>query len=155
MLAVTTLETSGDWAQILWISAAVGAFASLVAELLIARGSAGDTGGFESPSRRGAGKRRWYDLGSFASIPIGILAACFAGITLTPVQEVVRNNVTTKTIELEQLLPVVIVAGLASSAFLRLLQERFIAVAKNKTLDAALKGAVQSFEDIADKPGRV
>lgn len=149
----TTLDTSGDAVTILIWAAAVGAVASIVAELLIPRGAAGDTGALEWPGWRQdaptAGGRKWYDLGSWAAIPLGIVAAAIAGLLLTPTQEVIANGQTTRTMELEKLLGIALVAGLSSSAFLSLVQERFIAVAKQQQLDAALKGAIASFDEIA------
>ncbi len=152
MTLTTALNTTGDWKPILIVSALVGALAGLVSELIVARGTAGDTGGFEWPAERGSGRRKWYDLGSFAAIPVGMLAAVIAGLALTPTQEVVKNKVTSEEMKLEDLLVVAAIAGLSGSAFLRLLQERFIAVAKNQTLDSALKGALRSFDELAKKP---
>jgi hypothetical protein len=146
VVAAITIDTGGDWLQALWIAALVGALASLVAELLLSRGAAGDTGAIELPHKV---ERRWVDLGSLAAIPTGILAAVIGAFALTPVQEVVEAGVTTRNVEIDKLIVVAGVAGLASSSFLTLVQERFVAVAKNQRLDAALKSALQSFDEIA------
>jgi hypothetical protein len=146
MSAAITIDTGGDWFDALWISALVGALAASVAELLLSRGKAGDTGAFELPHRVDA---RWVDLGSFAAIPIGILAAVIAAFALTPVQEVVTAGATTRTMELDKLIVVAAIAGLASSSFLTLVQERFVAVARNQRLNAALSGALRSFDELA------
>jgi hypothetical protein len=148
MVGAITIDTGGDWFQALWISAVTGALASLVAELLLSRGKAGDTGAIELPHTVEGG---YVDLGSIAAIPVGVLAAVIGAFALTPVQEVVNDGVVTRTVELDKLIVVAAVAGLASSSFLKLLQERFIAVAKNQRLDAALKSALQSFDQIAEQ----
>lgn len=148
MYATIAIDTSGDWLKELWLAALIGAVASLVAELLLTRGSAGDTGAIELP--HGVDGGHWFDLGSLAAIPTGVLAAVIAAFALTPVQEVVKNGVTTRTLEVDKLVVVAAVAGLASSSFLTLVQQRFIAVAQNQRLDAALGAALRSFDQIAD-----
>jgi hypothetical protein len=149
MVGAITLDTGGDTIKILVIAAVVGAFASLIAELLVARGKAADTGVFEKSRIINA---RFYDLGSWASIPVGILAACIAGLMLTPVKEVVEGSKTTQTMELDNLIVVAAIAGLASASFLKVLADRFVAALKAKGLDVALQGSIAALKDLEQNP---
>jgi hypothetical protein len=146
VIAAITLDTGGDTVPILLWSILAGASASAISELLLARGKTAQTGAFELPGKTG---KRLYDLGSFAAIPIGALAGAIAGLALTPVQEVTADNVTTRTMELDKLLVVALVAGLASSAFLRVLSDRFVAAMKTQGLDVALRDAISALKDVA------
>jgi hypothetical protein len=148
MFASIVIDTSGDVGKELWISAAAGILPALVAELLLARGAGAETGALELPHKIG---RRYVDLGSLAAIPIGVVAAVIAGYLRTPVQEVTKGTVVTRTMDLDKLIAVAAVAGLTSTSFLRLVQDRFIAVAQNQRLDASLKSALGSLDTIANQ----
>jgi hypothetical protein len=150
MFGAITLDTGGDTGTILIIAAIVGASASLVAELLVARGKAADTGVFERPRSLNA---RFYDLGSWASIPLGVLAACLAGLMLTPVEKSVEAGKTTESMALDNLIVVAAIAGLASASFLTVLADRFVAAMKVKGLDVALSDAITALKDLAEDPG--
>jgi len=152
-MAAITLDTGGDVGHLLLIAAIVGTVASVTAELLIARGKGGDTGALELPRVVSAGRKRWWDAGSLAAIPTGIVAACIAGLLLTPVQEVTSAGVTSRTMELDKLVGIAALAGLSSAAFLALVQERFISLNKGKALDAALKSAQASLVEIEKSAG--
>lgn len=138
-------NTHGDALKIVLIAALVGALASLVAELLIARGKSKQTGIIELPGPRGP---RFWDLGSLAAIPVGILAAVIAAFLFAPGQEMtVRGDIVRK-VEEGRLILTAAIAGLSSAGFLALVQERFLAVAKNERLDAALNAAVQGLDSV-------
>jgi hypothetical protein len=146
------VQTGGDALKVLWIAAATGAATSLVSELVIARGVRKETGMVELPGRRGP---RFWDLGSFASIPVGVVAAVVAAFLFAPGEQTMQGAQLVRKLELDRLLLVAAVAGLSSAGFLALVQERFLAAAKNQRLDTALTGALGGLDDIkheATKP---
>jgi hypothetical protein len=151
VLGAVTLDTGGDTGKILIYAAIAGAITSLVGELLVSRGRGHDHGGFEIPRWRDT--HRWYDLGSAAAIPIGVVAACLAALLLVPIKEVVAASVTTRTVELDKLLGVAGVAGLSSAAFLRVVQERFIAAAKTQELRGVVTTAAKSLPPTGQPAG--
>lgn len=140
MLAVLKLGEKGDLSEVLIWAAVAGLIGSIVGELITTRGRSGDWGGFDPPRWRDS--KRWYDLGSIASIPLGIVAGILAVLVLAPEHDVVENGVTTTTLEWDALLGTAAVGGLAGATFLRVLQDRFVAVAKVHEL----RGIVQSAE---------
>ncbi|HEY7453604.1 MAG TPA: hypothetical protein VH683_03490 [Thermoleophilaceae bacterium] len=147
MVLAVTLTDSGDLKEVLIYAAVAGLFGAIVGELVTTRGRSGDWGGFERPRWKDA--RRWYDLGSIAAIPIGVLAGCIAALTLAPETQAVENGVVTKTIETEAVLATALIAGLAGAAFLRVLQDRFIAIAKTQEL----RGVVQATAETLAQSG--
>lgn len=138
MLAAVTLDQGGDIKEILVYAAIAGLVGAIVGELITARGRSGESGGVEAPRWRDS--KRWYDLGSIAALPIGAVAGCVAGLLFVPEREVLVKGVATSTIELKTLLGTTLIAGVAGAAFLRVLADRFVAVAKTKEL----KGVLQS-----------
>lgn len=141
ILAVT-LADSGDLERVLLYAAIAGLIGAFVGELVTTRGRSGDWGGLERPRWRDT--KRWYDLGSFASIPIGVVAGCIAALTLAPETQVVTNGVTTETMETEAVLATGLIAGLAGAAFLRVLQDRFVALAKTQELRGVVQAAAET-----------
>jgi len=144
MLAAVTLDTGGDVGKIVVWAAIAGLVGAVVGELITARGRSADWGGWETPRWRDS--KRWYDLGSIAAIPIGIVAGVLAGLLLVPHKEVVANGATTSSVELETLLGVTLLAGLAGTSFLRVLQERFVAVARTQQLRGVIEATARSLE---------
>lgn len=138
MLAVT-LTDSGDLGSVLVYAAIAGLFGAIVGELITARGRSGDWGGLETPRWRDS--KAWYDLGSLASIPIGVAAGCIAVLTLAPEAEVVTDGATTKSIDVQSVITTGLIAGLAGAAFLRVLQDRFVALAKTQELRGVVQAA--------------
>ena len=149
MFAALTLDTGGDTVKVILIAAVVGAVASLISELLLARGKAANTGAFELPGKLGT---RLYDLGSIAAIPLGVLAAVIVGLALTPVEETTKEGVTTETMELGNLIVASAIAGLSAHGFLKVLQDRFVAAMKSKGLEEALRNAITGLKDLEANP---
>jgi uncharacterized membrane protein len=144
MLATVVLDTSGDVKDVLLWAAAAGLVGAIVGELITTRGRSGDWGGLEPPRWRDS--KRWYDLGSIAAIPIGILAGILAGLLIAPEKDVLVRGVTRTSMELEALLGTALLAGLAGTAFLRVLQERFVAVARTQRLRGSMAAAVSALD---------
>ncbi len=142
------LDTGGDALKIVWIAALVGAFAGVTSELLIARGKTKDVGQLEIP---GAREKGFWDLGSFAGIPVGILAAVIAAFLFAPGEERTVGATTVRDVDLGELILVAALAGLGSSAFLALVRERFLAMAGNARLNSTLDSAIAGLEQIKQK----
>lgn len=145
MPVATTLLDSGDLLEVLLYAALAGVLGAVVGEIITARGGSGDWGGFERPRWRDS--KRWYDLGSFASLPVGVVAGCIAALTLAQETEVVENGVTTTTTAMESVLVTALIAGLAGAAFLRVLQDRFVALAKTQELRGVVQAAAESLAE--------
>lgn len=145
MLIAVKLADSGDLGQVVLYAAIAGLVGAFVGEVITARGRSRDWGGLEPP--RWKDSKRWYDLGSFASIPIGTVSGCLAALTLVPETQTVTAGVTTKTIETEAVLATALIAGLAGAAFLRVLQDRFVALAKTHEIRGAVQATAQALAD--------
>jgi hypothetical protein len=147
MLAEIVLDTGGDAWQVAGLAAAIGAAAAFVADLLLRR--AGNTGTVELPRRL---KNPFVDLGFVSSLLIGALAGAIAGLALTPATETVVRGVTQRNFDLDKLLVVAGIAGLASSGFLTTLQSRFNEAMKKQGLNALLKDAIAGLKDLGAEP---
>jgi hypothetical protein len=150
MLLGATLADDGDLVKILLYAALAGLLGALVGELITTRGRSRDWGGFEWP--RWKDSKHWFDLGSFAAIPIGIIAGCIAALTLAPETTTVTNGVAVKTIETEAVLATAVIAGLAGAAFLRVLQDRFVALAGKENLRGVVEAVTKTLEEPAPRP---
>ena len=138
------LDASGDVLEIALIAAATGAFASFVAELIITRGETRETGLLEHP-KSGS---RFIDLGSWASVPVGILAGVVAAFLFAPGEERIVDDEVVRDVELGELLLVSALAGLAGTGFLAAMQERFLATLKTKQAEAKVQDAVKGLLNI-------
>jgi hypothetical protein len=146
MFADIVLDTSGDAWKVAGLAAVTGAVAAFVADLLLRR--AGNTGTVELPRKL---RKPYVDLGFFGSLLIGALAGVIAGLALTPADETTVRGVTHRTFDLDKLLVVAGVAGLASSGFLTALQSRFNEAMKKEGLNALLKDAIAGLEKVGEQ----
>jgi hypothetical protein len=140
------LETGLDLLWMLVLAAVVGLLGALLAELLVGRGKAKETGLFELPRRRG----RYVDAGSLVAIPSGAFAAIIAAYLFAPTREVTEGDPPTTTTKYDVLRLIVVAAigGLSSAAFIASLQEKFTALLTADRLREALGTASTALDQI-------
>lgn len=145
-----TLTTMRSVIAFISVAALCGLIGGVVAELLVARGKRKETGLWERTRRQG----RFFDVGSLASLPIGLVAGVIASYLFSPARQVVTATGTTTQYDLVRLVAVALLAGLSSSTFLAVLQERFTALATADRLKQALISAADALPGsaIADHP---
>jgi hypothetical protein len=138
MLAALVLENpDNDILAIVGIAAVAGLVGGIIGELIALRGRSKDWGGFEVPHRGG---KHWYDVGSFASLPVGAVAGILAALLLAPSTDHVANGKTTSTIASGTLIATALLGGLGGAAFLRGLETRFMSAANTAHLRGMVKG---------------
>jgi hypothetical protein len=140
---MSELNTTADTIVMVLIVAAAGVVGGLVGELLIFRGARKESGAFEIPGKRGT---RFFDLGSLAALPIGIVAALIALVLFSPIEEVIEEGATVREYDLIRVIGLGLVAGLAGPAFLLVVQERFTALVTTERMEAALDMAKKALE---------
>lgn len=141
------LASDADVGRIIGIAAGVGAGSSLVAEFLVPRLKTKEAGAFQLPKRI---SRRYLDFGSLAAFPVGALAAIIAALLFAPAEARIVDERTVRDVELARLILISAVAGLSGAAFLTLVQERFLALAKSERLDALLGVASDTIKQSTD-----
>jgi hypothetical protein len=142
---MVTLESVTDYVWLFVVAGAFGAIGGLAYELLQVRSE--ETGTLELPGRRGS--RRFFDLGFFASLALGAIAAIAVSYFFTPevlvkTGEVGKEVITTKW-QIVKVVPLSIIVGSAGGAFLTAMQARALAqlnAQKAQTTAAVSKTAV-------------
>jgi hypothetical protein len=145
---VLELKETGDWIIMVAIAAVLGAIGGLAFELLQSR--YGETGSIQLPRSRGRG--RYLDLGVWANVIVGAIAAVAALAIFPPEVEriVVQDNTTTTTLEykLTQILSLSLVIGSAGSAFLSAFQARLLAMLKDQEAETTRRIAEGELNDL-------
>lgn len=143
-LIARDLDDLRDFVELVAIAVVLGAIAGLVGELIIGRGKGQELGRFELPKRTA----RWLDFGSFASIPVGALAAVLTTLVALPTHEVVVNDVSTTDYDLVRVVILALAAGLSGGAVLAKFQEGLTAALTAERLKKALGLADVALETI-------
>lgn len=139
------LESDGAKLAFLAVVVASGMLGGLAAELLKTRkiGGRSETGVLEGSKKLTS---RFYDLGTPASLVVGVVAAILAVALLQPIDEVLPPGAEpgtepTSEYDLLRLIAIAIVGGFAAPKFLTLAQERFLALVTTERFETAL-GAI-------------
>jgi hypothetical protein len=143
---MVTLDTAFDYAWMFLVAATLGAIGGLAYELLLVR--RGDTGSLELPRRKG--DNRFYDLGFFASMLLGAVAAVAVSYFFTPEVQVVENSEPVTKWEIAKLVPLSLLVGSAGGAFLSAMQARVLATVNETKLETAKRVASEQLDAIAE-----
>jgi hypothetical protein len=135
---MVTIDTVGDTIRMLAAIAVLGLVGGFVGELIANR--SGRTGAVERPRRTG---RVLFDLGSWAALPVGAVAALVAALFFSPV---VAGEGGTSKYDLVRLTGGALLAGVAGPALLGLARDRFLAALSQERADAALTAALKAQE---------
>jgi H+/Cl- antiporter ClcA len=143
------LESLRDLVWFLVLASASGVIGAFVAELMIGRGKKKETGMFELPRRTG----RFWDLGSFVSVPFGVVAAVLAGFFFSPLEEIEPTTMgaeATTEYDVVKLIAIGLLAGLASASFLKTARERFLSLLTTERVTQALELAHVGISELRD-----
>jgi hypothetical protein len=143
-----SLVDGGDYIRLFVLTAVLGGVGGLAFDLLQVRGK--DTGAIEKPTRLSV---RYQDLGVFASIIIGAIAAS-AALWVFPPTERILGTTTVKEYGYDQLVPLALIVGSAGSSFLTAFQAKALARAKEQEAAETTRIANAALDEIASvEPG--
>jgi hypothetical protein len=151
---LVTLDSVTDYVWLFVVAGCFGALGGFAYELLQVRGSQ-QTGTVELAGWRGE-NRSFYDLGLFASLALGAIAAIAISYFFTP-EVLVKsgaapNEVITTKWQIVKVVPLSIIVGSAGGAFLTAMQARVLAqlnAQKAATTAAVSKTAVAQIAEAA------
>jgi hypothetical protein len=144
---MTELNGGIDYAVLFAIAAALGAIGGLGYELMQTRGR-GQTGLIERPHRS---SKRLFDLGAWASVVIGAIAAAAALWVFPPEITIIGTGAAARTVRQYDLIRVVglsLIIGSAGSSFLSALQARALAQVKAQEAQTTRQLAAGQLTDI-------